>query len=168
MSTAPRLFHHLLLPFGCLAAGLAGAQTGSEPPAIDVLPETLIKTELPSSISDYTAAESMTALKSEIPLLQTPQAITVLERAIIEDQGARKIEDVLRNSAGVSTGGYFQEWDYFRIRGFDVSFSGSYVDGLLTDSSPGEELYAWNAWKWSRAPRPAFTARDRSAASSTW
>jgi iron complex outermembrane receptor protein len=40
---------------------------------------------------------------------------------MIADQGGKVLDDVLRNVAGVMPGGYYQSWDYFRIRGFDAS-----------------------------------------------
>ncbi|MEZ0386411.1 MAG: TonB-dependent siderophore receptor, partial [Verrucomicrobium sp.] len=72
-------------------------------------------------------------------LLETPQAISVIPRAIFVDQGSKKLEEIIRNSAGVSTGGFFGEWDYYRIRGFEASYFSTYVDGLIAEDSPGEE-----------------------------
>ncbi len=45
--------------------------------------------------------------------------------------------------AGVSVGGYYNEWDYYRIRGFDASYANTYLDGLLADGAPFEELWAF-------------------------
>jgi iron complex outermembrane receptor protein len=84
-----------------------------------------------------------TPLKQDIPLLETPQAVSVIDRALIVDQGAEKLEDVVKNAAGVSVGGYYANWDYLRIRGFDASGASVYLDGLITgDWNPGEET--WN------------------------
>lgn len=92
-----------------------------------------------SEPSTYVPPPAAAVTKTEATLLETPQAISVIPRAVFVDQGARKVEEIIRNSAGVSAGGFFGEWDYYRIRGFEVSYQNTYVDGLLTESSPGEE-----------------------------
>jgi len=103
------------------------------------LPETVVTTEAPQA---YAVEEASTATKTNTRLLETPQAVTVIPRALIQDQGAQKVEDIIRNSAGVNIGGFFGEWDYYRIRGFDVGYTATYLDGLLLDSAPGEEPWA--------------------------
>jgi len=89
----------------------------------------------------YAVEDAVSANKTGTPLLEIPQAISVVPRALLDDQDARKLDDVLKNVSGVTVGGYYGEWDYYRIRGFDVSYNGTYLDGLLNDSAPGEELW---------------------------
>jgi iron complex outermembrane receptor protein len=89
----------------------------------------------------YGVQNATSATKTDTPLLETPQAISVVPRALLEDQGALKLDDVLKNVAGVSHGGYYGEWDYYRIRGFNASFY-TYLDGLLGGLyNPNEELW---------------------------
>lgn len=89
----------------------------------------------------YQAPESTTgAMKSEVPLLETPQAVSVVTESLIKDQNAVKLTEVLRNVAGVSTGGYYSDWDYYRIRGFDASFN-TFWDGLRGDYGMGAETF---------------------------
>src|SRR5689334_17522924 len=64
-------------------------------------------------------ARTSTATKMDAPLLSVPQNIQVLSSKFIEDIGADLLEDALRHVAGVAVGGYYNGWDYFRIRGFD-------------------------------------------------
>jgi iron complex outermembrane receptor protein len=61
-------------------------------------------------------------------------------RSLLDDQGARKLDDVLKNVAGVVPGGYYSDWDYYRIRGFDASFT-TYWDGFRGDSGKNAELF---------------------------
>ena len=91
----------------------------------------------------YAAQESRTATKTRTLLLETPQAVSVVTRKLIEDEGVQDLEGALRNVAGVSVGGYYNEWDYYRIRGFDASYTNTYLDGLLADGAPFEELWAF-------------------------
>jgi iron complex outermembrane receptor protein len=93
------------------------------------------------AVSPYSAPVSNTGgLKTDVPLLQTPQAISVISEAAIKDQGVPKLEKILRNVAGVTPGGYYQDWDYYRLRGFDASFE-TYRDGLKGDYGLNSELY---------------------------
>ena len=89
----------------------------------------------------YAAQESRTATKTRTLLLETPQAVSVVTRKLIEDEGVQDLEGALRNVAGVSVGGYYNEWDYYRIRGFDASNTNTYLDGLLADGAPYEEIW---------------------------
>lgn len=88
----------------------------------------------------YTAASADSSSKLPISLFVNPQNIQVVPRSLLADQGALKLEDVLRNVAGVTPGGYYSNWDYYRIRGFDASFS-AFLDGLRFHNGMGEELF---------------------------
>lgn len=85
-------------------------------------------------------ANATGALKLDIPLLETPQAVTVVSEQLIKDQHAIKLEDLLTNVAGISTGGYYGSYDQFRIRGFDASYK-TYWDGLRGDSGTAPEMF---------------------------
>lgn len=77
-------------------------------------------------------ATTESGTKLDIPLLENPQAVSIVTDAVIKDQGARKLEEIIKNVAGVTPGGYYSEWDYYRIRGFDAAFT-TYQDGLRGD-----------------------------------
>lgn len=77
----------------------------------------------------YNIDTASSGTKTGTPLLETPQSIQVITRELIEDQDARILDDVLRNVAGVMPGGYYGDYDYFRIRGFDAS-GYAFLDGL--------------------------------------
>jgi len=80
----------------------------------------------------YRADTSRAGTKTDTPILETPQSIQVLTRQLIEDTGARTLTDILRHAAGVMPGGYYNGWDYVRIRGFDADTS-VFLDGLVND-----------------------------------
>jgi iron complex outermembrane receptor protein len=71
-----------------------------------------------------------------------PQASGSVDATLIREQDAIKLEDAIRNVAGVNVGGYYSDWDYYRIRGFDASAT-TQLDGLT--ATPGiwmnEEVY---------------------------
>jgi iron complex outermembrane recepter protein len=81
----------------------------------------------------YQSTRASTATKTDTPLIDTPQSITVVPREVLEDQGARNVADALRNVSGVSREASYwgQEGSSFRIRGFALSDEyGYYKDGL--------------------------------------
>jgi len=88
----------------------------------------------------YTTTEATSATKTDTRLLETPQAVSVVPQKLIKDQGARRLEDVIKNTAGVTPGGYYSEWDYYRIRGFDAAFT-TYWDGLRGDYGKNVEIF---------------------------
>lgn len=77
----------------------------------------------------YSARQSVTATKTDTPLLETPQSISVVTKDQIKDQGAQTVQDALQYTPGVSIQGYGANafFDGFKIRGFDAP---QYLDGL--------------------------------------
>jgi iron complex outermembrane receptor protein len=69
------------------------------------------------------------ATKSNVPLLETPMAVSVVSRERFELQGAQDIEDVLNYSSGVRSEPYGNDtrFDWGMIRGTDFV---QYLDGL--------------------------------------
>jgi len=80
-----------------------------------------------------TGARTVDVSKDSTPLVETPQDIQIISGDLISDQRAIKLDEALRNVAGVMPGGYYSNYDYFRLRGFDAS-GYIYLDGLLFDS----------------------------------
>lgn len=87
-------------------------------------------------------AATVTGTKTETPPLLQPQSIGLVSGDLMRQRHAVKLEDAIQNVAGVTIGGYYGDWDYFRIRGFDAADSVR-LDGLY--STPGiwinEEVY---------------------------
>jgi len=108
---------------------------------VPTLEEVVVTEQSDQEGTGYMAQDSRTATKTRTLLLETPQAVSVVTRKLIEDEGAQDLEEALRNVAGVSVGGYYNEWDYYRIRGFDASYGNTYLDGLIADGAPYEELW---------------------------
>lgn len=87
-------------------------------------------------VNGYVARRSDTATKTDTPLIETPQSVTVVTRQQMDDQAAQSVGQALRYTAGVlaetrlSSGRY----DSAFIRGFGGSGGGAgfinYLDGL--------------------------------------
>lgn len=81
--------------------------------------------------------DSMTATKTDTPLLRVPQAVSVVPRVQFEAQSADLITEALRYTPGVlaEANGYDIRYDWYWIRGFD-SVGYMWQDGLLLPGDP--------------------------------
>lgn len=111
-----------LVPTLACIAGLSAAESVPEP-AADAI-----------TVQAEVEAPPATGTKTETPPLLQPQTISTVDSDVMRDQQVLKLEDAIRNVAGVTIGGYYGEWDYFRIRGFDAG-DNTRQDGLF--ASPG-------------------------------
>lgn len=85
------------------------------------------------AVEGYVATRSVGATKTDTPLVETPQSISVVPRQQIEDQGSKTIMQAMRYTPGVFTGqvGASNRYDYLILRGFtDRSIDNTYLDGL--------------------------------------
>ena len=88
-------------------------------------------------IQGYFATQSAAGTKTSTPLIETPQAISVVGAKQIEDQRAQTIDEATRYSPGIhsQTFGADTRNDWFLIRGFTEQETGYYLDGLQLFSS---------------------------------
>lgn len=98
------------------------------------LPEVTVSDEKEdeSETRGYIAEDADTATKTDAPILLTPFSVEVIDRQLLNDQYATELDDALRNVAGVIPGGYYENFDYYRIRGFDATGL-TFLDGLPVD-----------------------------------
>ena len=103
-----------------LASAFQTAQASeTELPAISVTGEDSLGYQADTaSVGEFDAA----------PLLDTPEAVSVFTEALIQDQQARLLSDVLKNDASVGESyapiGYYQN---FVVRGFSLNAASSYA-----------------------------------------
>jgi iron complex outermembrane receptor protein len=86
----------------------------------------------------FVAKRSGGATKTNTPLIETPQSITVVTDEQIQRQEVRTIRAAARYSAGVTpetTGGGDTRFGGFNIRGFDATANATFLDGLRLPSS---------------------------------
>ncbi|CAM4376803.1 Outer membrane receptor for ferric coprogen and ferric-rhodotorulic acid [Comamonas aquatilis] len=76
----------------------------------------------------FVARRAMSATKTDTPLIETPQAISVVTRDQFEAQGVTTLRETTRYTAGVNSSYFDNRVDSFKARGGDVS---QYQDGLL-------------------------------------
>ena len=83
-------------------------------------------------VDGYVAQSASTAMKSDIPIMQTPASISVVTSDQIRDQGAQSLNEALRYTAGVRTevsGAQAMDNNLY-LRGFLQSNSDTFQDGL--------------------------------------
>ncbi|NTV75140.1 MAG: TonB-dependent siderophore receptor [Holophaga sp.] len=112
-----------------------------EAPGETVLPEIKVqaaagKETALTPVSGYRPRRSMTGTKTDTPLAETPQAISVVSREQIEDQASVSLGDVLNYASGVRANAYGVDsrGDWVRVRGSEPI---QFVDGLL-------QIYGYN------------------------
>ncbi|ARN18656.1 TonB-dependent siderophore receptor [Piscinibacter gummiphilus] len=123
-----------------LAAAVSGAWAQSEVkppegPAQATLPAVKVRSaaseeSATSPVAGYRATRQISATKTDTPLAETPQSVTVITRDQLDDRGVTSIGDALRYSSGVVPSAFNYGGDVFTIRGFDVGVAGLYLDGL--------------------------------------
>jgi iron complex outermembrane receptor protein len=181
MRSRPSRYRHRLLASATLLAlgpALAQAQasgTASAPPAPSPAasaPETVmpviratatgVKETATSPVPGYVARRSATATKTDTPLNEVPQSVTVITADQVKDQGSANLQEALRYSAGVrhEVYGIDNRGDWFGLRGSEEST-------LLLDSMR-QPLSGWWGIVRTAAPRRSSPAPTTPAASSTW
>ena len=80
----------------------------------------------------YVATNSSAGTKTNTPLIETPQSLSVVTKKELEDRNVQTFKDAVNYTPGVTTSafGYDPRFDSFYIRGFDVTYTGVYRDGL--------------------------------------
>lgn len=88
----------------------------------------------------YRAVDSVTATKTDTPLLDVPQSITVVTREQLEDQAHRSIADVLRYVPGTTIGQGEGNRDQITLRGQNTT-ADFFLDGVRDDVQYYRNLY---------------------------
>ncbi|EAS48825.1 TonB-dependent siderophore receptor [Aurantimonas manganoxydans SI85-9A1] len=80
----------------------------------------------------YVQAEATSATKGAASRLETPQVVSVVSQAQLEDQGVRTIDEATRYASGIRSQqfGANNRVDWFTIRGFPAEQDGLFLDGL--------------------------------------
>ena len=80
----------------------------------------------------YVATTSDVGTKTDTPLIETPQSISVVTRDELDDRDVQSLTQAVAYTPGVRTGqsGFDPRYDAFTIRGFDATYNGIYRDGL--------------------------------------
>ncbi|WP_158240728.1 TonB-dependent siderophore receptor [Telmatospirillum siberiense] len=103
---------------------------------------TLAEESATGPVQGYVAKRGASATKTDTPLLETPQSVSVIGREQLDERNVATLNDALHYTAGVST--YYSNDtrnDAFNIRGFSSDFF--YLDGTRLPAVPGRALDQW-------------------------
>jgi iron complex outermembrane recepter protein len=84
-------------------------------------------------VKGYVAKRTATGSKSDTPIADVPQSISVVGAQEMSDRGVtNKVDEALRYTSGVYTQPFGADGDtnWFYVRGFDATQTGSFLDGL--------------------------------------
>lgn len=92
----------------------------------------------------YVAKRSATATKTDTPLMETPQSISVVTADRVEAIGATRLKEALAYTPGVNVSPWGDEsqYDWIYLRGFDAYSPGFYKDGLQLRNTG-----SWAVWQ---------------------
>jgi iron complex outermembrane receptor protein len=114
------------------------------------VPEVIVKA------ARYVPEESISANKSDIPLIETPQSVSVITRDQIDLLNFVDVQQAVRYTAGVYGENYGPDlrYDFLTVRGFTPK---QYIDGLAapistTIYSVGVDLYAFQSFDVLKGP----------------
>ena len=79
-------------------------------------------------VSGFVAKRALSATKTDTPLIETPQAISVITRDQMEAQGVQTLRQVTAYTAGAVSNYFDSRQDTFKARGGDVT---QYLDGMV-------------------------------------
>lgn len=88
-------------------------------------------------LQGYAARRSATASRTDTPLREVPQSVSVIGREEMQARGAQDVMEVIRYAPGVTVGTYGPDnrgWEDIQLRGF-ATYYGSYRDGLAQTPS---------------------------------
>lgn len=116
--------------------GFAIRRTADIPASQSTLPAVQVVASAEESptgpVTGYVARRSITATKTDTPVLEVPQSISIIGRDEMEARGAQDIMDAIRYTPGVTTSMYGPDnrgWEDILLRGFGT-YNSSYRDGL--------------------------------------
>jgi iron complex outermembrane receptor protein len=145
-----------LLAASALIATAAGAAAQTAEPAPAATDEGNTPTTTRTTLGEivvtarhFVPQGAATATKSDIPLIETPQSITVITRDQIDLLNFIDVQQAVRYTAGVFGENYGPDlrYDFITVRGFTPT---QFIDGLATPvtttiDSTGVDLYAFQS-----------------------
>ncbi|MDD0844601.1 TonB-dependent siderophore receptor [Pseudomonas sp. Gutcm_11s] len=100
----------------------------------------------------YFASNASSATKTDRPILETAQSISVVTAEQIADRNVDRVQDAVAYSAGVRVGssGLDPRFDTISVRGFDTTMSADFLDGLRQPYNGWLSIYGTEAYTLER------------------
>lgn len=136
--SAARALQEMLAGTALEAAPTAGGgfaiRRSSTPAPETTLPAVSVKAQADAEPAAYVVRRSVTGTKTETPIAETPQSISVISSRELEDKGIYTLTEALAQTPGVTVNPYgfdSRAPDWVVLRGFDGWYTSSYRDGLV-------------------------------------
>ena len=147
----------LILAFSASALAIAGAaQAQNDDTSSSVQTKRTAVGEVVVTAAHYVPSGEQTATKTSIPLIQTPQSISVITRDQIDLLDFVDAQQAVRYTAGVFGENYGPDlrYDFINVRGFTPK---QYIDGLAAPAtttiySNGVDLYGFQSLDLLKGP----------------
>lgn len=84
------------------------------------------------NVQGYVPKRTASATKTDTPMIEIPQSISIIGRDEIEATGAQDVSDIVARTPGIAVNTYGPDnrgWEYISMRGFPGN-TGNYRDGL--------------------------------------
>lgn len=120
-----------------LSANTVNAEEKIELDTVNVIEDRISDTK---PVKGYQVKQSTASTKTDTPLINVPQAITVIPQDVIQDQSAQSIQDVIRYVPGVTSSNGEGNRDAIVFRG-NRTTSDLFIDGLRDDVQVYRDLY---------------------------
>jgi catecholate siderophore receptor len=136
-------------PFGYLTFAVLSASIGqAHAEALKLAALNIDKVEVAAKrISDtkpvkgYQATRSSTATKTDTPLIDVPQSVSVVTQEQMSDQSVQSMSDAVRYVPGVTSSQGEGNRDALNFRGSGVSTGDFYLDGIRDDVQTYRDFY---------------------------
>jgi iron complex outermembrane receptor protein len=128
-------------PLTALAASLLSASALAQTAApTSTLPAVRVQAGAEESatgpVQGFTAKRSASGTKTDTPLRETPQSVSVITRDEVQARGASNIKEVIGYTPGITPSNSFDlREDLTSLRGFPYDWASMYLDGLQMPSS---------------------------------
>ena len=97
-------------------------------------------TVIVTAAAGYVAFSSETGSKMDVPLVEVPQSISVIDQQELQSRNVTTVNEALRYTPGVEADEYGveQRYDWLKLRGFTADTYGVFRDGMRWNSLAGK------------------------------
>jgi iron complex outermembrane receptor protein len=135
-----------------VAVPLAHAETDANTENPEQAPSTIV-------VTGEHFREEVASGKDTVPLIEIPQAISVVPAEQLKLRGVTRIADALFTVAGASRSSTYGFYDAYTLRGFDAAYGSLYLDGLINGAGGGgsnNELFGLESVEVVKGPASAL------------
>ncbi len=166
-ATAAALANAMMLSGNAQAQSPQPQTDGTPPPATEpertaTVAELIVRGRVPYK------PDTVQSRQYTEPLRDVPQSVTVIPRALIEEQNATSLRDVLRNVPGISMqageGGGGPGGDFLSVRGFNAR-NDVYIDNIRDFGGYSRDPFNFEAVEVIKGPASSYTGRGSTGGS---